>query len=736
MPLPRLAHRVALAAALAVPSVFVAPSFAQPAEGAAAPVEAVEVKPSRELQGLVDNFWHYGKIGRYELAVAEGEKILASGSKEIEILVAFETVASMRKDNLDQWMLRWSGIDATRDVTRRLQEQLNAGYQTRRNDPGFIKQNIEQLSVNERGYALAIGKLRQSGEVSVPIMVQYLRDPSKAKYHGAIRRALRDIGRPAVNPLVASTEMKDHDTLLVVVTALGDLGYDSAAPYLQRLVEADDTPATVKEASRQALTKLNAQGTAADLFNQLAEAFYYDRAAITADPNVSTAVVWRWQEDGLVPVRVPSGIFNEVMAMRAAEYSLKLGGGSGDSLSLWLASNYKREVELPEGQVDATRAENQPDAHYYGVSAGAQYLNAALARALKDNNSAVALKVIRSLNEIAGQSNSFGGQAFTPLVDALTYPDRLVRFEAAFALAEALPQQPFEGSERVVPLLAEAVSQSGAPSALIVMATQDEVNSLAEGMKGAGGIVATGATTAEAAIAAGQGMAAVDVIIVSEDLNAAEIEKLFNLASATPKLSGAAKLVLVKTGASPFEARKQTEALLSTTQSRDPEGVRQAMEAARVKAGALPVDPAVAGTYATRGAELLKRLAISRGQVMDVSAARMSLLSSLQDPRPEIVKLVGETLALIDAQGVQEGLIDTALAETTSDELKISLLNSLSTSAKFHGNRLDQARLDKLMAVVAEALNLEIRSAAAEAHGALNLPADQAKKLIVGQMKV
>ena len=109
-----------------------------------------------------------------------------------------------------------------------------------------------------------------------------------------------------------------------------------------------------------------------------------DTSAITADPRNPVGYMWYWTDDkGLVKIDVPAPIFNELMAMRACEYSLKLGGSQGDALSLWLASNYKREVELPQGQVDPTRAPGQPDAHYYGVSAGAQYLNAALARTLR-----------------------------------------------------------------------------------------------------------------------------------------------------------------------------------------------------------------------------------------------------------------------------------------------------------------------------------------------------------------
>ncbi|MCS7032428.1 MAG: hypothetical protein NZ561_00355, partial [Phycisphaerae bacterium] len=140
--------------------------------------------------------------------------------------------------------------------------------------------------------------------------------------------------------------------------------------------------------------------------------------------------------------------------------------------------------------------------------------------------------------------------------------------------------------------------------------------------------------------------------------------------------------------------------------------------------------------YATRAAQLLQRLAISRGQVMDVAAARQSLLMSLEDTRPEIVKLVGESLALIDAPDAQAGLLTKALSPELSDDVRISLLKSLSTSAKFFGNKLDTAATEQLMKLVADGPSLEIRAAAAEAQGALNLPADQAKRLIIEQMRV
>lgn len=739
MSLPRLVSRVALAAALAAPTLGSTWIYAQEGGAASEAVAgAASVEQVQAVKPAVENFWHYGKIGRYELAAAEADKIAAADVPPVAVLQAFEEVSQARRDNLDQWMIRFAGIEPMRDSVAKVQEKLNAGHIARRSDPKYIRENIERLGVNERAYALGVGRLRQSGELAVPFMIEYLRSPEKAEFHNGIRRALRDLGRPAVNPLTAATEMKDWDTLLVVVGALGDLGYDDAAPFLARLVESSESPATVREASKQAMAKLNATGAPAELFLNLGEKLYYDRSAIAADSKAPAGFVWYWSnERGLYKSDVPTPIFNELMSMRASEYALKLGGGQDAALSLWLAANYQREVQLPEGAVDPTRQENQPDAHYYGVSSGAQYLNAALARMLRDNNAAGALRVIKSLQEIAGQSN-FTTQAVTgsgaPLVDALTFPDRRVRFEAAMALAQALPQQPFEGGERVVPLLAEAIGQTGVPSALLLMPSQDEVNSLIEGM--GPDVTATGGASAEAAIAAGQSMNAVDVIVVSEDVGAGEIEKLFALAAQNPKLAGSARLVLTKTTASPYEVQKATDALLSTAQVTDAAGLKESLASAREKAGALPMDPEIATNYATRAAELLQRLAISRGQVMDVAVARASLLRSLGDERPEIVKLVGQTLALVDAPDAQAGVLDKALADDVADDVKVSLFRSVATSAKFFGNKLDAARTEALAKVVAEAENLDVRSAAAEAHGALNLPADQAKKLIVEQMRV
>ncbi len=700
-----------------------------------APVQAQEVQQNADpLIKAVEDFWHYGKVARYDLAVAKAADITAAAGNPIKVLEAFEKVAGDRSDDLNEWVIRWQGTPETKDVANQIAEIINKGRFERRGKPEFIQSNIERLSTNARAYGLAMVQLRESGELAVPLMLDVLKDPARQAQHGAIRRAIVDLGRYAVNPLVAATETKDQQQLEVVISLLGNLGYDSAVPYLVRITEAGPSD-TIKTVAARALEQLRYSGsnTSADLFYELSEKLYYDKSSLTADLRFPTANVWRVDGDkGLLRTPVPPAIFNEIMSMRAAEYALALNTPQ-DALSLWLAANYKREAELPAGEKDATRADAQPNAHYYGVTAGAKYLNATLARALHDRNNPVALAAVKSLQEIAGDSNFKSGDTQS-IIDAMQYGDRRVRFEAAFTVAQALPQSAFNGQELVVPLLAEAISQTGTPSVLAVLPTQEAVNAIVDALKRQGFVV-TGATSAAGALSASASLPAIDVVLISDELQPAEIETLLGLIAQSPKIRAAGKLFIVKSNASQWETRKVTDPTISTTMSSDPSALKDVLTAAREASGALPLDPALATQYATRAGELIKRLAISRGQILDLTPARSTLLGALEDARPEIIKLAGEGLALLNSDDAQKGILLKATTDATADDVKVSLFKSTSVSAKFWGNKLDAAQIEALDHVVKDATNPDVKSAAAEARGALNLPSDQAKTLIVEQSR-
>ena len=362
-----------------------------------------------------------------------------------------------------------------------------------------------------------------------------------------------------------------------------------------------------------------------------------------------------------------------------------------------------------------------------------------LARANHDRDAAVGIRTVQSLQEIGGTATLFAGG--TALTDALQFPDRLVRYETAFALAAALPRQQFPGEERVVPLLAEALSQTGAANVLVLDPDREEMNRLLDGLKGAG-YNAVGGTNPSEAVAHAADRPTIDAIVIPESAGPAAISELQLLALQTPRLERAVKVIVTPTKASPYAVQAVTDMTLATTQAKvtDIPALKVAIDDARKRGGLLPLDEATANKYATRAADLLSQIAISHSPVYDVNVALPLLLSAIDDVRPEIVKADCTVLGVINADKEMPGQIQRALLtkageEHTPDELKIALYKGLATNARNFGNHLGTDDIDALQKTVASAPNLDVRTAAGEARGALNLTADQAKTLIVDQAR-
>lgn len=689
------------------------------------------------LKSGVDAFWHFAKTFRYDMAAAEATKIVDAKPDPAVLLKAFESVSQERKDNLDQWMLRWQQVPELRGSIDALNSMLAEGYRLRRADQSAIEANIKRLPASEQSYAIAINRLRESGELAAPLMLEYLRDPSKVEYHPSIQRALVDMGRSVLSPMVAVLEAPINDSnqkmVLGVISALSEIGYDVSVPPLAYLANNSDAPAVVKTAAKDALIRMGAGDPAnmdaSQLYYELGQKFYYGKAATSADPRSKVAFFWNWTQDkGLSKLDVPSAIFGDLMTMRSTVKSLRINSNREDSLSLWLAADYGREVRLPQEAQDPTRNEQTPSAHYYGVASGAKYLNNVITRALGDHDTGVALAAVRSLQRIGGESNLFAAGQSNAIVAAMRYPDRLVRFEAAFAAAGALPQSNFEGQDRVVPILAEAVAQTGQPHVVAIM-PETQLNARVQELKDAG-YVATGVTAADSA--AGSALPSVDILLITDE-DPVQVQKLRDVAAATPKLQGAAIVIITKTKASPFAVWGTSNPLISVTQATKIEDLKAVLEAARVKAGSVPVNQEVATQYALRATDLLGQLAISRGQVLDLRGAQTTLLQALDDSRPELVMSAGNVLGLIDAPEAQAGLLIKATDAKTDKPVKLSVYGSLATNAKFFGNKLSAEHVQMLQTAATSDADLEIRSAAAEAHGALNLPPDQLKALLLGK---
>ncbi len=292
---------------------------------------------------------------------------------------------------------------------------IRQGYQARGTDQKFIEEQVLRLSTNEP----------LPDRPGPPARQRRGRDPADAprapdaRPAGApqrsIRRALGDLGRTALNPLLAATKMRDQNTLVTLITILGRIGFADAA----RVPAADQrrpeherrrAPRSGRRWRRWASTRAPARPTRS---TTSARSSTTARASVVADPRMPKAYVWTYADGrGLSSRQVPAGIFNEVMSMRTAEEAMRLNQPSrGDAVSLWLAANNKREAELPAGETDPTRAAvprarlQRP--HRPEVFDGRPGPGGA-------RPPPAAAKAIRSMHEVVGRENLFAGEAGAP----------------------------------------------------------------------------------------------------------------------------------------------------------------------------------------------------------------------------------------------------------------------------------------------------------------------------------
>ena len=206
-------------------------------------------------------------------------------------------------------------------------------------------------------------------------------------------------------------------------------------------------------------------------------------------------------------------------------------------------------------------------------------------------------------------------------------------------------------------------------------------------------------------------------------------------AEQNPKLSGAAKLVLVDNTASRYEQMKDSNPTLATTTATEGDALATAVEQARTSVGGLPLDPEKATELAVRSGNLLKtdRHQQQHLQPPGRPADRLGGVGRRAAGGADAGRRRGGADRLVG--GAAGALGQGRGAEATPAAVRVSLFNSLAESGKIYGNRLGAGGLDNLLKAAADRSNLDVQAAAAEAVGAMNLPADQARRLIIEDTK-
>jgi len=575
---------------------------------------------AQTLEQNWNDFLHYTKIGRFDLAKGHAQAVLAGNPDPVKLLdlsqenpQAYEILLRVNEVAPDAELAQLSGKIIT---------IIERGRFLNRTTPKIIAEEVRRLSSTERGWFTAVKRLRNAGEYAIPFMLDAMADSTREKELTDIVRALPHIGRDAIRPLVAALQTENVTLRDQIITSLGEIGYPQSQAYLKYIIE-NNSSVELRESAGDSLRKINPgslEVSAAQLFYDLAENYYYHAESLAPAVDANFANIWFWDSDGrkLVREEVSKSYFNELMAMRACEWALKSDAGFGSAIGLWLAAFFKAESADVE-QMPGYFGERHADALVYATTAGVEYLHQALARAVKDKNADVALGAVEALAITAGEKSLLYTIGPTqPLLQALSFNDRAVRYSAAIAIAAAGPQERFAENNLVVTNLAEALGQ--------------------------------------------------------------------NLQSAAER----------------------------------PEGW----------------DEQIADSYALRAADVMLKLAQTRNPVINLSAAQDALVSAVNDKRPQIQILAGRILAHLDSPGAQRAIAAMALETNNAPDVRISAFNSLATSAKLNANMLTEPMIDGIyMLVSSNDSDTDLRSAAAAAYGALNLPSQKVKDLILDQAK-
>ncbi|MGA2914865.1 MAG: HEAT repeat domain-containing protein [Sedimentisphaerales bacterium] len=141
--------------------------------------------------------------------------------------------------------------------------------------------------------------------------------------------------------------------------------------------------------------------------------------------------------------------------------------------------------------------------------------------------------------------------------------------------------------------------------------------------------------------------------------------------------------------------------------------------------------------YAVRACKAMLKLAETRNQVINLSDALSALVSATNDSRDEIKTLSAQILAYLPSPDAQRAIAQMAIKEENKMEVRIDAFGSLAVSAKVNANLLLDEQIDKIYSIVQSIdVNAELRSSAAAAFGALNLPSQKVKDLILNQAKI
>ncbi|MHC5024748.1 MAG: hypothetical protein ACYTGG_12730 [Planctomycetota bacterium] len=694
---------------------------------------AAPLATAQDCARLLEDFVHYTFVAKPDLAAGFAQELLDCVGTDGDLVILLDE-GPVSTERFDQAISRARSVPELEVIAAEIEIRVENGRLSLAREQDRINEAIQMLIGTQRQQLLAERRLESAGEYAVPALLREIMEGRNERLKLQCERMLVRIGREAVTPLSAALPHVEDNTQRVLCDILGEIGWNHAAPFLRELSLDAAASGPVQEAAARAFRNVGGREVElSNLYSMVAQRYFDGAESLVAYPFEDSNNVWDYDNFiGLESTPVPTDIYHEVMAMRMSGSALRVDPANRKALSLFVAANLKRENELPAGDGDPIFGGNPYGPEFYATVFGTSTCMDVLAMAVESVDTPLVRDAIAALAKTTGGSNLFSfsdGAGRQPLLLALEYPARRVRYEAALTLGRALPDDAFPGDSSVVPLLASAVRTGNRMFALVIVHDEEDRRGVSRRLVNLGfDIIAAESNLASVRDLASASIG-IDLVVVSQPTPEDAQETIQDLRH-LPR-AAAAPVLLVATGLDypGLEREYHSDASVKVWRPLAGSGEREfgaAVDEVLLRVSGGRMTESESEVYAIEALSALRDIALTSCPAYDIRDAEPALLDAMVSRQGGTRLLVGDILALMDSEPAQNALLSAALA---GGENQIDMLQRAADSVKRFGNRAQPHQVTALLELIRSSEG-ETADAAARLHGAMNLPSDDAIELI------
>ncbi len=682
---------------------------------------------------LLRDFIHFVKIARFDVAADLGTRLMDTGITDEEFVDLVEQ--SREQQRFEEAIAAGLRVPVLEPIAAQLESMFREGKLDRARNPDEIARNIGLLTEGLRARTLARERLIFAGEYAMPQLLDAYLQQKDLALKAQVQRLMVDMGRQAIAPLMTALPELDETSQEAVAEVMGLIPYRTSIPVLLDVHQSTDN-AAVRSATARAISRLGASTdqNVEELYTLLANSYYNEPAELTSFPNEDHQLVWNFDPGlGLVMVPIRTPVFHEAMAMRMAQRVLERSPDNDEVLALWVAANYSRSFDTPDGYTNPLYGDDRRDAEYFGIAVGPEIDQLVLRRGIDNRDTPLVRSAIQAIAQTAGPRSLWGqdiGGRY-PLLESLGYQNRRVQFETALALGNAQPSETFNGSERVIPLLASAVKDASARYAIVLTGEDREsYDQYRSSLERAGFTVLPpapgGLGDLDASIAE---TPTIDLIVSSQGFDSTilsiESARTENKTSVSPVLALMGPDDLI-----PMQRQYgRDQGIAVRRQSISGSAFDQSVETLLEVASGGPISTDEAEEYAARATEVLRNLAISNNEVLNISDAASILINVLEQVDGFTMLDIAEIISYMPQPKAQQAIMDRTMGTDDAD-LQIEMLTIVADSGKRHGNQLSNRQIRRLIEM-AQSENDDLATTAAATMGALQVDNTTLLQLVI-----